>query len=195
MTTLAEAHNGPDASYSGGQGDWIIVTTQHRDSDVLTRSNFAAIAEDLDAEISRSGHWAVGWIEYAILEPTFSNVERVRLIDEALESYPVYDEDRFSELEQAEARESLIMCVDDAMRESDLSPDPKLIEDTVDTLMELDTTGYWGSDNAYDGNAWPKVFSADRGGEDRRTLAFSLRHARHAASRNVISVYDCPCNA
>ena len=89
---------------------------QSRDSDALERSNYRRIFEDLQAKADecwrsdsvydfRASHWAVGWVEQIIVkadapEPVLDLL--VEIID-ALEGYPVYDEEDFSALETEES--------------------------------------------------------------------------------------------
>ncbi len=91
-------------------GGWEVVTfcSTNRDADVLTRANHAALANalaEVDAEgeaheVMHSNHWAVGWCDQFIVDPTNTAVMHV-LTDcaAALENYPVLDEDLMSALE------------------------------------------------------------------------------------------------
>lgn len=95
---------------------------QSRDSDCLEESNFAHVvkelaklppfvysAPDCDNEIEsrrvvRENHWAVGWVEWIAIHE--SDEAALRLCDALradYESYPVLDEQDFSEREQAAA--------------------------------------------------------------------------------------------
>lgn len=97
---------------------------QHGDSDVLDRSNFQVIYEDLlarfpdDVEIDRSSHWAVGWHEIILvtawneenlmhgkspsIHPAF--LAAIEWQDK-LDNYPVADESHYSDLEFEEFSE------------------------------------------------------------------------------------------
>jgi hypothetical protein len=86
---------------------------QHRDSGVLDVSNFATILEDLQSvddrvtEI-RFGHWAVGWVEeIAVPLDNPAVIERVSSWVDALENYPVADEEDYSRRECEDAIETL----------------------------------------------------------------------------------------
>jgi hypothetical protein len=120
------------SSYAGHSpvGDYVVVS-QHRDSTALTRSNYTRIYADviakaielgqpagidIDPELPndqqwvysfRASHWAVGWVEYVILRKAAPDdlVTYVGEIRAALDDYPVYDEDHFSNLEHEEAEE------------------------------------------------------------------------------------------
>lgn len=101
---MAQEHS-LDAAYFGDRAEWVIAYAQHRDSDTITRSNWAVFLAALGGEsdtvaIERSTHWAVGWIDYLIIDP--SDTERVGLAErlrEKLEDYPVLDEMEWSNLE------------------------------------------------------------------------------------------------
>lgn len=90
------------AYYSAGVG-------QSRDSDDLEASNFAAMLKDLGGEsetvvVVREGHWAVGWVEWIAIHQ--DDGKALQIADEnvaRLESYPVLDEDDWSERETESA--------------------------------------------------------------------------------------------
>jgi hypothetical protein len=106
----------------------IVICTQSRDSRADARSNYTRILQDLN-ELSeslpaptddgdhgqggswvydfRASHWGCGWREYLLIRKD-APAELIAMADEilgALESYPVYDESHFSELEWNEAHE------------------------------------------------------------------------------------------
>jgi hypothetical protein len=110
-------------------GDYCILT-QHRDSDALTRSNwacarnefdvqpfdcagrFGASDEEFDARPDaydwRASHCLVGWVEYLMVRtdaPDDVLITAAQLLD-ALDGYPVLDDEHFSNLEMEEAEES-----------------------------------------------------------------------------------------
>jgi len=119
-------------SYGGHSpvGDYTIVG-QHRDSDALARSNYKRIFEDLVKKAIELGqpvgaytdyqedepkqyvydfnasHWAVGWVEEVIIKASAPEelIHFAEEIREALDNYPVYDEEHFSELEHTESSE------------------------------------------------------------------------------------------
>ncbi len=106
----------PDFAYFGDleSPPWGVVggIGQHRDSDALERSNFEVISEDLlerfpeSVQIERSSHWAVGWVESMRLD-TSDEKATLAAMDwhERLESYPVADEEHWSNLEREEDEE------------------------------------------------------------------------------------------
>lgn len=87
----------------------------HRDSDCLTESNWhaqlAALGGEQTAEddtplvcIVRESHWAVGWVEWLAIHETAGDALRIAdNLAEKLDSYPVLDEDDWSEREQTAA--------------------------------------------------------------------------------------------
>jgi hypothetical protein len=111
LMTMTEAHS-RNASYSGDRGDWLIVMARNRDSDALARSNFDAALARLEGPtvaVERSSHWAVGWVDYLIVDP--SDTERVMKAMDMLrgleEVYPVLDDDLFSQYEFEERQPEL----------------------------------------------------------------------------------------
>jgi hypothetical protein len=97
--------------YSAGVG-------QSRDSDALERSNFACMLEALGGEDSdetvivvRESHWAVGWVEWiAIQQDNGAALKIADDIKEALQDYPIIDENHFSDTEQDDANETWRNC-------------------------------------------------------------------------------------
>lgn len=94
--------------YSGERGDWLVLDTQHRDSDSLTRSNFKVCKTRVpSAVVERFSHWAVGWLEYLMVNPSdVQAVEESNKIIEEMEQYPVLDDEHFSAVEQDDIDES-----------------------------------------------------------------------------------------
>ena len=114
-----------DSAYWGDRGNWFIVAAVHRDSDALDRSNFSvseAMLKDNPASaewsgefqpyaIERFNHWAVGWIDYLLIDPECKPlVELGESIQARIENYPVLDESHFSEIESQEANEIWQNC-------------------------------------------------------------------------------------
>lgn len=108
-------------------GDYMMCG-QSRDSDALERSNYKRIFEDLvkkaielgqadDTQTDhdedpkqyvydfRANHWAVGWVDQVIVKASAPEdlIRYCEEIYEAIENYPVYDEEHFSELEYTES--------------------------------------------------------------------------------------------
>lgn len=117
MTTLARAHS-RDAHYYGDNPDWLIAASVTRESDPLEQSNFASFEAALKAlpavsdwagewtpvTTERSSHWAVGWVDYLVIDPACSDaVALAEQMRQRLEDYPVLDEEDLSKREQDEA--------------------------------------------------------------------------------------------
>lgn len=102
--------------YFGGRGHWLIAAAIHRDSGALERSNFEVMEKRLRGDstiaaseieavaIERASHWAVGWIDYLLVNPESGPAASLaQSMIEAIEDYPVLDEEHFSQLETDEA--------------------------------------------------------------------------------------------
>lgn len=102
---------------------------EHRDSDVLTRSNAITIKKMLEDrlefkgqwEINGCNHWAVGWVDHLSFK-VYQVVLHTRVITpgaawikenyfDALADYPVLDEDLWSEMEYTEAYDGFEDCL------------------------------------------------------------------------------------
>lgn len=106
----------PD-NFAAWNDSWVysdkcfVFLGRHRDSDVLTESNFecglAAIGGESDTvRIVRESHWAVGWVEWIAIHE--SDTVALEIADEimcALSDYPVVDESDLSEREWEAAQE------------------------------------------------------------------------------------------
>lgn len=112
-----------DFAYFGDlheEDGWGRAFGVHRDSDALERSNWQVITEDLrerfpeDFTSEEYSHWLVGWVETGrvrVVRQPELGVSEENLTDaflavvewrERLNSYPVLDESRYSELEWSE---------------------------------------------------------------------------------------------
>jgi hypothetical protein len=94
---------------------WGLLLARNRDSDFLTQSNWDAALAELgsesdDVEIVRIGHWACGWIEFLGVREDTEVYERAVEIRNALEDYPVLDEEDFSQREWDEAQRVWADC-------------------------------------------------------------------------------------
>lgn len=99
---------------TGWNPDETASEREHRDSDALARSNFEVIYRDLSerfgdsVDIARFGHWAVGWVEEIIFDIGNDDCEQaVAAWREKLDSYPVADDEHFSQLEWDEMSDYL----------------------------------------------------------------------------------------
>lgn len=85
--------------------EWYVAYGQHRDSDMLTQSNFAVFLRELGGEsetvrVIREGHWAVGWVEWiGIHESDSAAVAKGHELEAKIEDYPALDEDDWSNRE------------------------------------------------------------------------------------------------
>lgn len=94
--------------------DWrVLPTSQTRDSECLSRSNFDTVLELLASvnedswRVDRFGHWGPGWFEVILISPADEQaLEIAGNIVARLENYPSLDDDKLSEMELDEARES-----------------------------------------------------------------------------------------
>jgi hypothetical protein len=128
MKTLSEYFQ-TSSAYWGEDSHWLVVATKHRDSDCLTRSNFRCMVAALAGKenkhagakgstalcdtvaIEEASHWAVGWIQYLVIDP--ADIEKVKQAEQLLaklEDYPVLNEEDWSELETEEANEVWKNC-------------------------------------------------------------------------------------
>lgn len=91
---------------------WKVGPSRTRDSEIITESNFkAALAslggESETVEVHSFGHWACGWFEIIIVDP--SDDAAMTALGEvvcALENYPILDEHDVSERESEAACEA-----------------------------------------------------------------------------------------
>lgn len=121
MKTLLENTRAVGSSvYFGDRPDWLIVLAVHRDSGTIDRSNFQVAQKMLEAEgatVERFNHWAVGWVDYLIVNPACPDLvaiaERIR---ERIDNYPILDEFHQSQLESDEADQVWRDCYDPAER-------------------------------------------------------------------------------
>ena len=118
-------------NYGGANPEgFIVVATRYRDSSILRESNFETaqkrIADVLGHDIEevcelrdgshafpvfsimRTGHWAVGWVEYLLLAPNAPEraIDEARSIARNLDDYSVLDADDYSRREWDAAIES-----------------------------------------------------------------------------------------
>jgi hypothetical protein len=92
--------------------NYYPIVGRSRDSDCLEQCNFDVALEQLGGEdsvneyviLTRASHWAVGWVETLMvaMDAPESILSKANEILEGLESYPVLDDDSFSEAEEAE---------------------------------------------------------------------------------------------
>lgn len=91
--------------------DYFTFLGRHRDSDMITESNYEAALIALGGEsetvvINRCSHWAVGWVESIMIHE--SDAKALAIADDLaaqLADYPVLDESDLSEREMNAAVE------------------------------------------------------------------------------------------
>jgi hypothetical protein len=111
---------------------WLISSImKHRDSDCLAESNFACALERLGGEsetvqVLHFGHWAVGWTEWIATLP--QHQEAVEKMEDALDSYPVLDEDDYSERETNAANDVWRDCYNTKERIAYIKKHPSQFE-------------------------------------------------------------------
>lgn len=102
--------NGGFSNYSGTNfGDLVVVGGSIRDDDEAGESNFQTILELLGGEsktvtIARIGHWACGYTDLIMVDPT--DTEKLTIafnIHAALDEYPILDEEDVNDKEHDRA--------------------------------------------------------------------------------------------
>lgn len=117
---------GKDSVYFGSCDNWEVVFDYSRDFELIDKANLEYIktvygilgksdAEfPADIRIERASHWAVGWIEYIIINP--DNTEFVAIannIAKKLADYPILSEDIYLRMQD----EYYTECMEDIERE------------------------------------------------------------------------------
>jgi hypothetical protein len=88
------------ANYAGKDlSAFVAVVSQNRDSDSLDKSNFRVAlmrlgGESATVQVHRFDHWACGWVENLLIDPTNATavLEAARIAAD-MERYPVLDDD------------------------------------------------------------------------------------------------------
>ena len=124
MRTYAEFQpTGMDPKGLGlnGRQHWLVAPCgTNRDADVLTRANWHALQDLLEAlprrkklghdvtdwELHRFGHWGCGWFEIIIVRPRSPAQELCQSIADGLANYPVVCDSTLSDLEYREQCET-----------------------------------------------------------------------------------------
>jgi hypothetical protein len=98
----------PDFAYYGEHPTWLVTLAQTRDSDAAERSNFRYITSGMllkypdDVVIESMGHWAVGWVEYLLVDPGSPAVKVMSEWADVLAVYPIADEEDYDKLQYDE---------------------------------------------------------------------------------------------
>lgn len=119
LWTAADPSGWGDDNYAGHRPtDCYAVLGRHRDSDILGNSNWDAALKELIPNgerrrcyVHHTGHWAVGWVEMLLVHRSAAGT--LKLADklrERLESYPVLDEDDYSDRLDADAQDTWKNC-------------------------------------------------------------------------------------
>lgn len=106
--------------------EWLIGPVgQHRDSDSIAESNFRSVVREmrkldpyeLDHEVHRFGHFAVGWVEEIATRPGSACATFAGQVRTDLASYPIFDEDDHSALESEQVSENMSAIMSDLRRD------------------------------------------------------------------------------
>ena len=155
---------GPD--WSG----WLCGLGYNRDSDVLDQSNFDTALERLGGEVEDQvevrdvGHWACGWFKQIMVNVRATKqVEILASIYSDLESYPVLDEDDFSEREHEQrcewAEQEKDSLASDIEEVFNVKSSKKLIEICFELNMECQS--YYGDDSSINVSTYHGCDSSD----------------------------------
>ena len=150
--------------------DWLVAPViQTRDSGPIDESNFKCFLDGLggegkSVEVHRFGHWGPGWYEIIIIDPKAEAILTLaQEMEDALENYPVLDEEDLSKRENEAEQESwgswgrkdftkalkrrVEECWDEATEHGFTYDD---IDDGFDLLTDNDIDDFWvgTADNA-----------------------------------------------
>jgi hypothetical protein len=148
--------------------NWFIFYTHNRDSRLLELSNaqvWTKIVEKYEYDIKEYNafHFLVGWVEgyrvrvyrdykHTKLTPAFIKVCETF---EKLESYPILDEDVYSQLELEATSDNLEQELRWVISRHDLDVSPKDLVDQAYTYLSEHYNGW--DDNIDDQGGWPKT--------------------------------------
>lgn len=124
---IADALKRPSDFGYGGDNEQMFETwtlgpvIQHRNSDILDKSNAKSMIATLESDPSLSedwevvscGHWAVGWVEhlsFRVVDEDGNPSRVARVIKgffDAIEEYPILDEEDFSQMEYDDTLENI----------------------------------------------------------------------------------------
>ncbi len=160
--------------------EWLVVNvSRNRDSDCLAESNFNTFLEGLggesdNVEVHRFGHWACGWYEIILIDAKAEDIVALaQEMEDALENYPVLDEEDLSKREDEAEEESWGSWgrkdfASDLQRKVEINWNgisehgykPQEIDDGFDLLTEEDIDCLWR--NAAENADW--ICQHDSGG-------------------------------
>lgn len=139
---------GYPCSYWGDKSNWLHSGIgQSRDSSLVEQCNWLTYVTELSRlcyereeetedvfAIERQSHWAVGWVEHIVLNPTKQfALEYNQSVAERLEEYPILDEELLSQLETEDALETWQNCY---RRDCESSLENLVETDYIETLIE-----------------------------------------------------------
>lgn len=141
--------------YYGDHEGWLDAIGQHRDSDILTRSNFRCFVAELDAidpegedhAVESFRHWAVGWMEELLCRPDSECATLADTLRERLSDYPVLNEDEWSALENEENQNTTFAAVPSAWGSDEER------REIASFVVSIDDSGNYGIEDA--DNYWP----------------------------------------
>ncbi len=142
---------GSNSCYFGDNGQWKVVYTIMRDSDILEESNFYCLEDILKdgkfklpdyATIERASCSLCGWIDYLIINPDMIPKELLQKIEDALEGledYPIINEDDYSMRQYDRFLDSFEDAIKEAQNELDIEFTEQQIIDfqTELTMQEI----------------------------------------------------------
>jgi len=170
----------PDAYAGSDWHGWMVApVSRHRESDILTMSNWTVCTDAIESmachdpalsgdwtdpytgeecgpyHIVRERHCLVGWVEWVAIHPDAAVLIQYAMeVTEALEAYPVLDEDHFSESEYAAAFEAFEVEAEDFReRLTERLPDVAArlesmsVEDLWTLYMDAPLDEHYTSDN------------------------------------------------
>lgn len=96
--------------------EYYVLYSVTRDSDILTRSNWECILEEIPESetviIQRSNHFLCGWVDLLLIhESDQEAIDKGNEILKAEREYPVLNDDHFSQLEFEETTEIWQDCL------------------------------------------------------------------------------------
>jgi len=181
-TTTLQTWTRPDSYMGRDWHGWLVApVSRHRDSDILTVSNWDVCTDCLDSMLEHDpalpGEWSdpvtgaecgpfhivherhclVGWVEWIAIHPDAAAlIQYAEKVAKSLDAYPVLDEEAFSQAEYDAAYDAFTGEAEDfRTRLTDAMPEHEHdIESlTVDQLWSL----YWLAD-------LPEPYTSDNGG-------------------------------
>ena len=103
-------------------GEYYVIYSRHRDSDILNLSNWQCLIRDFDQFIKEFGDdyfiprfsdWLVGWSELILVHESQTNL--LKYCDKAvgkINNYPVYDEEHYSNMQMEELEKFIKQEID-----------------------------------------------------------------------------------